>query len=96
MSLSLEPEKMPFDEEIILDATLWKLTSNYKWKPMRLMLTPTRLAMTNLNAAADKNDFFLKDSIPLEEVVSVNWRKTLPERLGSISHLKLDGFASFF
>ena len=89
-SFSIEPEKMPLNEEIIFDQELLKLTSAYKWKSMRLVLTPTRLAMSNVNLGPGE-DSLLKDSIPLEEIRAVNWRKALPERAGSVSHLPFDG-----
>ena len=91
LSFSFEPEKMPLDEDITTDVECWKLTSAYKWKPIRLLLTPTMLAMSNPHVESG-GDMLLKDSIPLEEIASVQWRRTIPERLELSSHLKFDSY----
>ena len=72
---------LPNPEDIIKEAILGKLTSQYSWKPMRVALTQTDMLFCKTS------EDVLKDSIPLHEILDIKKRTDMPGVTGGQAHI---------
>ena len=64
--------RLPNTKDIIMDDVFGKLTSQYTWKPMRLVLTASELMLCR------PAEEILRDYIPLHEIADVKKRSDMP------------------
>jgi hypothetical protein len=89
--------KFPKSEDIVMDDVLGKLTSQYTWKPMRLILTASDLLFCR------PSEDILRDSVPLHEILDIKKRSDMPGKNtgaeipnDSSNILARNSFATFF